>query len=77
VYEFLKDGWNVGVIKKDNYVAGFVGSAIQDKIKDGLMIGEQQYGSGTLIYLPDNPVFRCFWESGKQLLANAVFFAGQ
>jgi hypothetical protein len=77
VYEFLKDGWNVGVIKKDNYVAGFVGSAIKDKIKDGLMIGEQQYEGGTLVYLPDNPVFRCFWESGKQLLANAVFFAGQ
>jgi hypothetical protein len=76
VYEFLKDGWNVGVIKKDNYTAGFVGSKIKDKIKDALMIGEQGYGNGSIVYLPDNPIFRNFWESGKLLLSNAVFFSG-
>ncbi len=77
IYEFLKDGWNVGVIKKDNYVAGFVGSKTKDKIKDGVIIGDQLYGSGDIIYLPDNPIFRSFWESGKLLLSNAVFLAGQ
>ena len=77
VYEFLKEGWNAGVIKKDNYVAGFVGSKIKDKIKDALLIGEQPSGSGDIIYLPDNPIFRSFWESGKLLLSNAVFLAGQ
>jgi hypothetical protein len=25
VFEFLKDGWNVGVMKKDAYVTGFIG----------------------------------------------------
>lgn len=77
VYEFLKEGWNAGVLKKDNYVAGFVGSKIKDKIKDALIIGEQPMGGGDIIYLPDNPVFRSFWESGKLLLSNAVFLAGQ
>ena len=77
MYEFLKEGWNVGVIKKDNYVAGFVGSKIKDKIKDAVLIGEQPMGSGDIIYLPDNPIFRSFWESGKLLLFNAVFLAGQ
>jgi hypothetical protein len=77
VYEFLKDGWNVGVIKKDNYVAGFVGSKIKDKIKDAMLIGEQGMGNGDIIYLADNPIFRNFWESGKLLLSNAVFLAGQ
>jgi hypothetical protein len=77
VYEFLKEGWNVGVIKSDNYVAGFVGSKIKDKIKDAVLIAEQPSGSGDIIYLPDNPVFRSFWESGKLLLANAVFLTGQ
>ncbi len=77
VYEFLKEGWNVGVIKSNNYVAGFVGSKIKDKIKDAVLIGEQPSGSGDIIYLPDNPVFRSFWESGKLLLANAVFLTGQ
>ncbi len=77
VYEFLKDGWNVGVIKKDNYVAGFVGSKIKDKIKDAVLIGEQPSGNGDIIYLVDNPVFRSFWESGKLLLSNAVFLTAQ
>lgn len=77
VYEFLKEGWNVGVIKKDNYVAGFVGSKIKDKIKDALLVAEQPYGSGDIIYLCDDPIFRNFWESGKLLFANAVFLTGQ
>ena len=77
VYEFLKEGWNVGVIKKDNYTAGFVGSKIKDKIKDAVLVGEQPSGNGDIIYLADNPVFRSFWESGKLLLCNAVFLAGQ
>jgi hypothetical protein len=77
VYEFLKEGWNVGVIKKDNYVAGFVGSKIKDKIKDALLIGDQEYGDGEIVYIADDPIFRNFWESGKLLLSNAVFLAGQ
>ena len=77
VYEFLKEGWNVGVIKKDNYVAGFVGSKIKEKIKDAMLIGEQNFGYGTIVYLCDNPIFRNFWESGKLLLSNAVFLVNQ
>lgn len=77
VYEFLKEGWNAGVIKNNNYVAGFVGSKIKDKIKDAVLVAEQPYGNGDIIYLPDDPVFRSFWESGKLLLSNAVFLAGQ
>jgi hypothetical protein len=34
-------------------------------------------GSGDIIYLADNPIFRNFWENGKLLLSNAVFLAGQ
>jgi hypothetical protein len=77
VYEFVKDGWNVGVIKKDNYIAGFVGSKIKDRIKDAVLIAEQGMGNGTIVYLSDDPVFRNFWENGKLLLSNAVFLAGQ
>lgn len=77
MYEFLKDGWNVGVFKKDNKVAGFVGSAVKDKIKDGTSIGVQEYGRGNIVYLSDDPIFRCFWENGKLLLSNAVFLVGQ
>jgi hypothetical protein len=78
VYEFIKEGgWNVGVIKKDNQVAGFVGSKLKDKLKDGLIFGVQQMGAGTVTCLTDNVLFRNFWENGKLLFCNAVFFVGQ
>ncbi|MBC6492430.1 M14 metallopeptidase family protein [Flavihumibacter stibioxidans] len=78
IYEFLKDGgWNVGVIKKDNYISGFAGSEIKGKLKDGLLIGAQDMGRGQVIYLADNPIFRSFWENGKLLISNAVFLVGQ
>ncbi|MDN3655111.1 M14 family metallopeptidase [Ferruginibacter paludis] len=77
MYEFLKEGWNVGIIKKDSKVAGFAGSKVKDKIKDGTAIGVQEYGQGSIVYFSDDPVFRCFWENGKLMLSNAVFFVGQ
>ncbi len=78
MYEYLKDGWNVGIIKKDSYTAGFVGNTVKEKIKDGgLAIGVQDYGRGSIIYLADDPIFRCFWETGKLLFSNAVFLVGQ
>jgi len=77
LYDFLKDGWNVGVIKKDSYTAGFVGHNLKEKIKEGLSIGAQDYGRGSIVYLADDPIFRCFWENGKMLFTNAVFLVGQ
>lgn len=78
VYEFLKeDGWNVGVIKKDNQVAGFVGARLKEKLKDGLVFGVQQNGSGTITCFTDNVLFRNFWENGKLMFCNAVFLVGQ
>ncbi|GAB2807009.1 M14 family metallopeptidase [Ferruginibacter profundus] len=77
LYEFMKDGWNVGVIKKDNQVAGFVGSRLKDKLKDGTVLGVQDMGRGSIVFFADDPIFRSFWENGKLLFANAVFLAGQ
>lgn len=78
VYEFLKEGgWNVGVLKKDNYISGFTGSAIKDKLKDGTLIGVQDFGRGQVVYLAEDPIFRSFWENGKLLFSNAVFLVGQ
>jgi hypothetical protein len=78
IYEFIKDGgWNVGVIKKENQVAGFIGSGLQPKLKDGLLFGVQQMGNGSISYLADDVLFRNFWENGKLLFCNAVFLVGQ
>ena len=77
IYEFIKeDGWNVGVIKKDNPVAGFVGAKLKDKLKDGLIFGVQQIGAGAVSYITDNVLFRNFWENGKLMFCNAVFLVG-
>jgi len=76
LYEFMKDGWNVGVLKKDNQVSGFVGSKVRERIKDGTVIGMVPMGNGSIIFFADDPVFRSFWENGKLLLANAVFLSG-
>jgi hypothetical protein len=73
VYEFLKEGWNVGVIKKEGLVSGFVGSNSKESIKDGTVIGVQSFGKGTVIYFADDLIFRSFWQNGKMMFANAVF----
>ena len=78
IYDFIKDGgWNVGVIKKEKQVAGFVGSKLQNRLQDGLLFGVQEIGNGTVTYLADNVLFRSFWENGKLMFANAVFLVGQ
>lgn len=78
IYEFIKDGgWNVGVIKKEKQTAGFVGSHLLNHLQDGLLFGVQEMGRGTITYLADDVLFRCFWENGKLMFANAVFLVGQ
>ena len=77
IYEFLKDGWNVGVIKKDNYISGFTGSKLKEKLKDGTLFGAMEMGRGSVVLFADNPMFRSFWENGKLLFCNAVFLVGQ
>ena len=77
-YSFLgKGGWNVGVIKKDSYSAGFTGTKARKELTDTFVLGTQDLGRGTVVYLGDNPLFRAFWQSGKLLFGNAVFLVGQ
>ena len=77
MYEFMKDGWNVGVIKKENQTSGFVGSVTRAKIKDGTVIGVEPIGRGSVVFFADDPIFRSFWENGKMMFGNAVFLVGQ
>jgi hypothetical protein len=72
----MKEGWNVGVIKKDAHMAGYVGSKVKPRIKDGMVFGVQSVGRGSVVFLADNPIFRMFWENGKLMIANAVFLVG-
>lgn len=75
-FDFLKDGWNVGYLKGDNYVAGFSGRNAKEKLKNTLLMGVQEMGRGSIVYLADDPLFRGFWYNGKLLFSNAVFMVG-
>ena len=77
IFEFGKDSWNVGVIKKDKQAAGFVGSKLKEKLVDGTVIAVTPIGRGQVIYFADDPIFRSFWENGKLMLTNAIFLVGQ
>jgi hypothetical protein len=77
LYEYLEDGWNVGTLKKDNYITGFAGQKTKKKLVDGLLFGVQEMDRGSVVYLTDDPLFRSFWENGKLLFSNAVFMVGQ
>lgn len=76
LYALSKDGWNVGVLKNENAVAGFVGAALQPRMKEGVLFGVQPLGNGAVVFLTDDVLFRSFWENGKLMFCNAVFFSG-
>lgn len=76
IYEFMKEGWNVGFLKKENYVTGFAGYKVKENLKDGTAFGAIENGRGNIIFFADNPLFRMFWENGKLMLCNAVFLVG-
>lgn len=77
LYEPSSDLWNVGAIKKDSYVTGFVGVKAKSAIQEGVVIGVKEMGAGKFIFLADDPIFRNFWEAGKLILANAVLLNGK
>jgi hypothetical protein len=53
---------------------GFIGSRLKPKFKNTPVVAVQRMGAGDVVYFVDNPLFRCFWEQGKVLFANALFF---
>jgi hypothetical protein len=73
IYEPLENGWNVGTLKANSYVAGIAGEKVKKKLATGMLFGVQESGKGTIIYLGTNVLFRSFWENGKQMFTNALF----
>jgi len=73
IYEPLKKGWNVGLVKPFSIVSGVAGTNVLKKLDNGLLFGVQSAGKGTILYFSDDILFRSFWESGKQLFANGLF----
>ncbi len=72
-YDLLKDAWNVGYLEEDYLSLGFIGANVKKQLKNSAVFAVQRKGSGQVVYLVDNPLFRSFWEEGKLLFSNAVF----
>ncbi|MDB3976935.1 M14 family metallopeptidase [Flavobacteriaceae bacterium] len=74
-YQFMEQGYNVGYIDGDaTSVSGFSGEKAKEKLKNSMIFGEARMGSGSVVYLVDDVLFRSFWEQGKLFFANALFF---
>lgn len=77
-YAYLDKGWNVGMLKgKQKPVLGFAGYKINKQLENSVVFGVEDKGRGHIIYMVDNPLFRCFWENGKMIFSNAVFMVGR
>jgi Zinc carboxypeptidase len=74
-YQLLEDDYNVGYIANDVLVvSGFSGEDAKTSLKNSLVFGEVRIGEGSIIYLVDDVLFRSFWENGKLLFVNSLFF---
>jgi hypothetical protein len=73
-YSYLEKGFNIAYFNETTKnVSGYAGSSAIKNIPESLLLGEEQKGKGSIIYMVDNPLFRSFWDNGKLFLANAVF----
>ena len=73
-YAWLEGGGNAIYLDGSPRYYGFVGYKVIDNTRETLIAGQERKGSGSVVYLVDNPMFRSFWNSGKVLFSNALFF---
>ncbi|MBK8829818.1 MAG: hypothetical protein IPN60_02990 [Saprospiraceae bacterium] len=73
-YQWLEEGGNAIYLDDSPRYYGFVGYKALEKTKNTLIAGQEQIGGGSVVYFVDNPMFRSFWNSGKVLFSNALFF---
>jgi len=73
-YSWLEDGANAIYLDDTPHYYGFAGYKALADTKRTLVAGQENLGGGSVIYLIDNPLFRSFWNSGKVLFSNALFF---
>jgi len=73
-YKMLQKGYNIAYMQQPQNVSGFSGKAALLGLNNSLVFGEARMGSGSIVYMVDNPMFRSFWENGKLFFVNAIFF---
>ena len=74
-FSLIDNGYNVAYIgETPENVSGFAGADAKAGLKNSLVFGEARVGSGSIIYMVDDPLFRSFWQNGKLFVVNSVFF---
>ena len=75
LYKPIKNAFNAAVIpKKSSAKNGFVGKKVQNKTDNTVVASKLDYQNGEIVFFSDNPIFRGFWENGKLLFINSLFF---
>ena len=72
-YSYLPNGNVAYLTNETESVSGFAGKNVLEKFPETLLFGEERKGSGSIVYMVDNPLFRSFWDNGKLFFVNAVF----
>ena len=72
-YQLLKGVQNAIYIPAKYKSFGFIGSNLKKRLENTVTFAVEQKGSGQVIYMVDNPLFRGFWENGNLLFSNALF----
>jgi hypothetical protein len=73
-YEHLVGANNVIYFDEKPVHYGFAGAKALQRQKNAVLFAVERAGSGEIVYMVDNPLFRSFWENGKLLFCNALFF---
>lgn len=68
----IENGINVGYIEKWEMNKGYMDEELKPFLENSVRFTYKNVGSGKAIYMMDDPLFRGFWERGKQLFTNAI-----
>jgi len=71
----MPDKGTTAIYLEDSFQSyGFIGSRLKPRLKKTPIAALQKIGEGEMVYFVDNPLYRCFWQQGKVIFANALFF---
>jgi Zinc carboxypeptidase len=71
----MPSGADAPIWLDDDYQSfGFIGSRVKPMIKKTPVVTYQSIGQGSVVCFVDNPLFRSFWQQGKLIFANAIFY---